>query len=340
MTDASLALQNKRSVKAYLDALSVPSDDGFKSAVLAAFAEDAEVHIVHPYNDVCGAAAYAEEFFGSLNAAFADLHRRDYILMGGEFQGDDWISSTGYYVGQFQSDWLGIKATQKLAYIRVGEFHRMEAGKIRQSYVFLDIPELMIACGQWPDLPSPASIAGYTGMIPGPATSDGILMEQSDAEQSAISFDMVVAMLRGLATPDEAWRPYWHDTMMWYGPGAFGSFVGLERFRAFQVPFEARFDGWSGGAANNGMTAHFTRFGDCNYVCSGGWPSLTGVQVGEFLGQAPTNKRLFMRVCDWWRRDGDRLLENWVFVDIPHVLLQMGYDLFGELEGNGSSHAG
>ena len=39
-----------------------------------------------------------------------------------------------------------------------------------------------------------------------------------------------------------------------------------------------------------------------------------------------------MRVCDWWRREGDVLIENWVFVDIPDVLLQMGYDLFGKLE--------
>ena len=34
---------------------------------------------------------------------------------------------------------------------------------------------------------------------------------------------------------------------------------------------------------------------------------------------------------DWWRREGDLLIENWVFVDIPHVLLQMGYDLFANM---------
>ena len=34
---------------------------------------------------------------------------------------------------------------------------------------------------------------------------------------------------------------------------------------------------------------------------------------------------------DWWRREGDLLVENWVFVDIPHVLLQMGYDLFANM---------
>jgi hypothetical protein len=34
---------------------------------------------------------------------------------------------------------------------------------------------------------------------------------------------------------------------------------------------------------------------------------------------------------DWWRREGNLLIKNWVFVDIPHVLLQMGYDLFANM---------
>ena len=37
-------------------------------------------------------------------------------------------------------------------------------------------------------------------------------------------------------------------------------------------------------------------------------------------------------LCVWWRREGDLLVENWVFVDIPHVLTQMDYDLFAEIE--------
>ena len=113
---------------------------------------------------------------------------------------------------------------------------------------------------------------------------------------------------------------------MWYGPGAFGSFIGVDEFASFQVPFESQFEGWSGGTNNNGLTEHFTRFGEGNYTCSGGWPSLTGINVKPFLGQGPTNKRVLMRVCDWWRRENELLVENWVFVDVPHLLLQLGYD--------------
>ena len=55
-------------------------------------------------------------------------------------------------------------------------------------------------------------------------------------------------MLANLATDNEVWRPYWHKNMMWYGPGAFGSFVGIDEFASFQVPFESQFEGWSGGS--------------------------------------------------------------------------------------------
>ena len=229
-------------------------------------------------------------------------------------------------MGKFEKDWIGLRATKKLTYLRYGEFHRIENGCAVESYIYLDIPELMISCNQWPLDMGPGHSRGYTGMIQGPASRDGFLTETSDPKEGQLSYQIVTDMLAKLATKDEAWRPYWHDNMMWYGPGAFGSFVGVDEFASFQVPFESQFEGWSGGSKDNGLTKHFTRFGDGNYTCSGGWPSLTGINVKPFLGQSPTNERVFMRVCDWWRREDKLLVENWVFVDVPHVLLQLGYD--------------
>ena len=34
------------------------------------------------------------------------------------------------------------------------------------------------------------------------------------------------------------------------------------------------------------------------------------------------------RISDWWRRDGDKLVENWVFVDLVNMLKQLEYDVF------------
>ncbi len=324
-------LANKQRFKSYADALAYPG--GFDRAVADIFTQDARINVVHPFNEITGAQAYLATFLEPLQAAFEGLYRRDYILTGGAFGGSDWVTCTGYYAGHFARSWLGIKPTGGLAYLRFGEFHRFEAGRIVESYVYLDIPELMIAAGQWPIADSPGKDRGYTGFLPGPATQDGLQLHENDPARSQSSAEMVTEMLRKLATKDEAWRPYWHENMVWYGPAAFGSFVGIENFAGFQVPFEQAFSLWSGGASDNGVTEHFTRFADGDYVCTGGWPSLKAVQSQTFLGQPSQGKTLLMRVCDWWRRDGDKLVENWVFVDIPDVLLQMGYDVFSDLEG-------
>jgi len=312
------------------EALKYPGD--FAPAIGAFFAADALINVVHPFNDYAGPDAYMSGVIAPLQAAFDGLFRRDDVVMAGRFEGGDWISATGYYVGHFARDWIGIRAPGRLCYLRFGEFHRMQGGKAVESYIYLDIPELMVACNQWPIASGPGRTRGYTGLIQGPASQDGILRDAGDPSEAEKSYRIVSDMLARLATEDEAWRPYWHENMMWYGPGAFGSFVGLEQFASFQVPFESQFEGWSGGSANNGMTRHFTRFGDGAYTCSGGWPSLTGVNVKPFLEQPASNERVFFRVCDWWRREGDLLVENWVFVDVPHVLLQLGVDIFADLE--------
>ncbi len=324
----SATMNNKSVLRRYCDAYRHPDRHRFARAARDFFAEDARINVVHPFNDIAGADAYIGRFLDPLQDSFDNLYRTDYIAFGGRYEGADWVTCTGYYVGHFARPWLGIRPTGALAYLRFGEFHRMENGKAVESYVFLDIPELMIAAGQWPIIDSPGRDRGYTGYLPGPARHDGLVWHETDPARSLSSYQLVTDMLGQLATEDEAWRPFWHDNMMWYGPAAFGSFVGIDNFAGFQVTFEGAFSEWIGGSKPGSLTRHFTRFGDGDYVCSGGWPSLNCVQVKPFLGQPPQGKRLFMRVCDWWRREGDLLVENWVFVDVPHVLLQMGVDLF------------
>ena len=266
----------------YSEVFNHPGD--FSSNVATFFAQNAEINVVHPFNQLKGADAYLNEFLLPLQDSFKGLYRRDDILMVGKSEGQSWISATGYYVGQFAKDWIGLSATKTLCYLRYGEFHRIQNGQAVESYIFLDIPELMIACNQWPLNMGPGYSRGYTGLIQGPASRDGVLIAAPDPAEGQLSFQIVTDMLARLATKDEAWRPYWHKNMIWYGSGAFGSFVGVHEFASFQVPFESQFEGWSGGSKNNGFTKHFTRFGEGNYTCSGGWPSLTGINVKPFLG--------------------------------------------------------
>ncbi|MEO9824905.1 MAG: hypothetical protein ABJF50_10875 [Paracoccaceae bacterium] len=323
MSDAASIARAKEAFRAYVEASRAPN----RQAYDAFYAEDATINVVHPFNEM-NPEGFATDFLEPLQAAFAHLTRTDYIAFGGAFEDGTWVTSTGYYTGHFTAPWFGIAPSGALAHLRFGEFHRMKDGQAVESYIYLDIPELMIAVGQWPIKESPGKDRGYTGYLAGPIPQNGLQWRDSDSKRSASSYAMVTEMLRSLATPDEAWRPYWHDNMLWYGPAAFGSFVGIDNFAGFQVPFEGAFSEWIGGSVQGSETKHFARFADGDYIASGGWPSLNMIQAKPFLGQPVTDKRLYMRVCDWWRRDGDKLMENWVFVDIPHVLLQMGFDVF------------
>jgi len=323
---------NKEALRRYCESYRAANTDSIKHAASSFFSANAKINIVHPFNQLTGPEAYIEAFIKPLAQSFAQLRRAEYIAIGGSFSDGEWISCTGYYYGNYADSWIGIKATGALAYLRFAEFHRMEQGKAIESYVFLDIPALMMAAGVWPIKQTIASHGGYTGYLPGPATGDGLVWGNTDPGYSQSTLQLTESMLLELATEDEAWRAYWHEHMTWYGPAIFGAFQGIEEFASFQIPFEQTFSEWIGGIKKGSVTKHFVRFADGDYSCLGGWPSLNMIQVKPFLGQQIVDKRVYMRVCDFWRRDGEKLAENWVFVDGLHFLLQLDYDVLGALE--------
>lgn len=163
---------------------------------------------------------------------------------------------------------------------------------------------------------------------------DGNVIGPSDPERSRLTADLVEDMLKQLATQDQSWRPYWDKRMVWYGPGGLGSYATVDAFAKFQSPFEETFEGWGDGQregiANVGSSC---KAGDGDHAFLCGWPQITGVHVKPFLGLEPAGKRVFMRDCDWRRCADGKIIENWCMLDIPHVLMQLGYDLFAEIAG-------
>ena len=59
--------------------------------------------------------------------------------------------------------------------------------------------------------------------------------------------------------------------------------------------------------------------------------SIRAIHAGEYLGIPPTGKVVDVRLMDFYRREGDLIIENWVPIDMIHLLLQIGFDVFGEL---------
>ena len=321
-------LKNKCIYSKYLDAFKSEKISDIENTVKSIFTPQAQIDAFHPVNNTTGSSGYLSNIIYPMINSFKGFQRRNNIIIGGEYLGGEWVTSTGYFLGHFDKSWLGIPPSDKLEHIRYGEFHKMRDGKIIQSQIFLGVAELLIDLGIWPlEL-----MGGYEGLTPGPSTQDGISLTENKPVKSRATADLVEGMLMELASPDAAWLPYWDDRMIWYGPGGFGSYVTTEAFAAFQVPFEKTFEGWGDGTRQGieGVGSQ-CKAGDGDYAFLSGWPQITGVHVKPFMGIQPTNKRIYMRDCDWWRCKDGKIIENWCMVDTLHLVHQLGRDVLSEI---------
>ena len=319
-----LPQSEKIAYAAALTSLALRPADQWPSSLRALYHSDVAWHGPHPINAQQGSRAVLDGFWQPFLAALPDIERRDDILISGVFKGCSWVGATGYYVGTFVSDWLGIRATGGVLNIRFGEFSRLEAGKVREVYLILDILDVLRQAGRWP--PGLPKSPGVDDRVPGPATRDGVSASDK-LMASKHSLELVEAMIKGLMEYDGrtlesmAQQRFWHPQMMWYGPAGIGTSRGLKGFqdvhqRAFLTAFPDRMGG-----------DHKARIAEGAYVGSTGWPSVRATHLGPWLGIPPTGRRIGMRVMDFWRREGNLLRENWVFIDQLHLLLQMDFDV-------------
>lgn len=276
-----------------------------------------------PVNEVASRDAWGDALFAPLARAFPDLERRTDILLHGRFVDGDWFASAGALVGRFDRDLWGIPATGRPHWLRFGWFDRVEDGAVVETILLLDLSRLLIEAGRWPLRP-PLGEAWW----PAPATHDGVRLEPGNATDDAASLALVEAMIAGLMRYDGhdlrsmGMTRFWSDQFLWYGPGAIGSARGHADYeRAHQRPFLASFPDRVGGN-------HRCRIGDGPYVASTGWPSIRATHSGVgLLGLPASGTAVTMRVMDFWRREADWLVENWVFIDLPDLLGQLGVDL-------------
>ena len=293
------------------------------------YAPDCDFNAGAPVDHCAGRDAISERFWEPLVRAFPDLERRSDILMGGRFKEGDWFTTTGNFVGHFQNDLYGLKASGRPHFIRYGWFDRIERDCVVESYVLLDLTRLMIETGQWPLRPQLGESWSHA-----PATQDGIMLGAQDGAESEKSLKLVEAMIAGLMSYDGkslasmGMRRFWTPQFHWYGPGGIGSARGHSDYeRAHQGPFLKAFPDRIGGN-------HKCRIGEAAYVASTGWPSINATHLGDdWIGIPATGKRITQRIMDYWRRDGNWLVENWVFIDMVDLIAQFGIDLLPNWEG-------
>ena len=328
---------NKKQYKNFCDAFLYDAKNKLIDAIDIFFENDSRINIVEPVNEIQGKEELIYKFFSPMLNSFPDLYRRTDIFFSGIFEDQEWVTSSGHFVGTFTNNWMGIPANNQLTYLRYGEFHRMKNNKAVETFLFFDLIDLLRQIDKWP---LKINSLGNEQFVPGPITSDGILLANQDSLQTKKSLIMVEEMLKNLYTKKQTWRKYWHPNMMWYGPSGYGSYIGVDGFASFQLPYESVFDTYRKGTFSMtcekeskldlAVKGHFARFSEGNFVASGGWPSHGGHLCKDWLGIKANGQQFTCRVSDWWRREGNLLIENWVFVDLIDMLKQLDYDVFKE----------
>ena len=283
-------------------------------------------------NEIHGLAAIKEVVWGPLLQSFPNLERRDNILIGGSYEGRDYVAMVGHYAATFRQNWLGIPATGGLIYLRYGEIHQVVEGKIIQSTVLIDVLDVIRQAGFWPLAPS----LGVEQMWPAPISADGVVLTEQNSQESADSLELTLKMHNSLNNTivvreellNMSQKEFWHPKMMWYGPCGIGTSRGLEGFvNIHQHPFRIAFPSRSTGGSN-----HYARLCDGKFTATSGWPSVIADHVGSgWLGLAGTGRRVEMRVMDFYLVDQGMIRENWVPIDIIHILLQLGVDVMARV---------
>ena len=318
-------------------------------AVLADHVEaDTVWHVSAPFDDL-GAPVVASDWFTPMHDALGIVACHLSIVAAAP--GPDastTVSVTGHLRGVQRARWLGIEAPGWPVSLRFGAIHRvLPGGSVGESWVLLDILDLAARAGvanlpgrydrrPVPDPTFPERHATPTS----PSAAGTVSGSQSESQRSLA---LVEAMIDGLMAYDGkdlrsmGMDRFWSPDMRWYGPGGIGSTRALRGFEDLhQRPFLAAFPDRVGGGE-----AHVARLADGAFVATGGWPSVRATfDAAPYLGVPPNGARIGMRVMDWWRREGDLLVENWVLIDMIDLLEQLGRPLIveGELRPSGVRH--
>lgn len=320
----------KAHVLAFYEALDAAGPEGCAKVLERFCAPDFLWRGMHPFHEQRGAQAVAEVFWTPLKQALTPIQRRPDIFFAGTNGIDDhastWVVQMGHLLGNLDASWLGIPATGKMVMLRYVEFHRIEAGLIAETASYCDILSVIHQTGV---RPLPAS-TGAEIISPAPRTQDGNLLGvQAPAEGAktlALINDMVADLVGGgVESPADHLERFWHEDMCWFGPAGIGASAWFDGYRRGHAgPFEEGLE----FIRHNG---HQCRVAEGTYGGFFGYPSLTMRNIGGFLGMTASSQEADMRIVDLYRREGDKLAENWIFIDLLHFLNMQGIDVLERL---------
>ena len=112
---------------------------------------------------------------------------------------------------------------------------------------------------------------------------------------------------------------FFSNQFNWFGNYGCGTKKGLKEFQDnWQKPFQEAF--------SDKVCIDEAR------LFEGEWGAAFGrqeaVHTGNFMGVSPTNKKIKIRYMDFWQTKDNKIVNNWVMVDFPDVLKQLGVDIY------------
>ncbi len=298
---------------------------------------------MHPFYEQNGHTDVAKTFWQPFLTSFTSVQRRPDVFFAGNHQNEKdgavWVVQMGHLMGLFDQPFLGIPPTRKITMLRYAEFNRVENGQIVETAMFCDLIHLMHQAGLQPLPPQ----TGQHLIQPGPLTHDGLLYDTQDPATGDATLTLINQMISDIgansnaddiasprdATPQDEISRCWHDDMLWWGPDGIGATYTIDRYiEQHQRPFRTQL-------GSREFHGHIAKLSEGNYGGFFGWSNLSVTPLGGYMG-LPAGPRAAMRVVDIYRRDGDKLAENWVFIDILYFLKQQGLDVLervAEIDG-------
>ena len=112
---------------------------------------------------------------------------------------------------------------------------------------------------------------------------------------------------------------FFAQSFQWMGNFGCGTKKGLQEFQDnWQRPFQAAF--------SEKVCIDEAR------LFMGEWAAAFGrqeaIHSGDFMGVKASGKKVEIRYMDFWKVEDGKIVDNWVMVDFPHVLHQLGVDVF------------
>ena len=146
------------------------------------------------------------------------------------------------------------------------------------------------------------------------------LTKNNDLSKTKKTQEVIESMVDGLNDHRiEDIGEFFSENFRWMGNFGCGTKSGLKEFQDnWQKPFQEAF--------SNKVCIDEAR------LFMGEWAAAFGrqeaIHTGEFMGIKPTGKKVEIRYMDFWKVSEGKIQDNWVMVDFPFVLKQLGVDVF------------